>query len=130
MNSVRTYLGSAVLSVAMGAGALAVGVPALAAADDTASLAECSGNRTCTFDGSYTDFLGSRTPGSPREVMSVGARNRLSSWINYTSTGSRFYYNTTGNNDCVPMYANDRASASAGNPDNNQAESWAFTRVC
>lgn len=130
MKSVRAYLGSAVLAFTMGAGALMIGVPALAAADDSAALVDCSGNRTCTYDGSYTSFLGSRTPGSGLENLSAGAQNRLSSWINYTSTGSRFYYNTGGNGTCVPMYANDRASASSSNPDNNQAESWAFTRVC
>lgn len=76
------------------------------------------------------NFLGSRTPGTPLENISVGNRNLLSSWINYSGTGARFYYDTGGNGTCVPMYAHDRASASSSNPDNDQAESWGFTRIC
>jgi len=124
------------LTTVMSVGAFGVAIPALAAPTVTAA-ADCSGNRTCTYKGgvnhdggSYNGFLGSRTPGTTLENISVDNRNRLSSWINYTSTGARFYYNTNGNGTCVPMYANDRASATASNPDDNEAESWAFTRTC
>lgn len=120
----------------MSVGVLGYAIPALASSP-SAQLDDCSGNRTCTFDGgnghdggSYNVFLGSRTPGTREQNISLVNRNKLSSWINYTGTGARFYYQTNGNGTCVPMYANDRATAVDSNPDNDQAESWGFDRIC
>lgn len=126
----RSLLMSLGVSTTMCAGALGFAIPALAASPEVAG-AGCSGNRTCTYvDAGYTNFLGSRVEGTPRENISVDNRNKLSSWINYTSTGARFYYGLNGNGTCVSMYANDSASASSANPDNDQAESWGFNRRC
>jgi hypothetical protein len=125
----RSLLVSLGVSAGLVLGAVGLAAPALAAPGATA--AACSGNLTCTYvNAGYDTFLGSRAPGSGLQDISAGNRNRLSSWINYTSTGARFYYNTGGGGTCVSMGANNRASASASNPDNDQAESWAFTRTC
>lgn len=95
------------------------------------TLTLVSGNRTCTYiDAGYQNLLGSRTPGTTLHDITAPLRNELSSWINFTGTGSRFYYDLNGRGTCVPMYAHDMASASSSNPDNDQAESWAFTRIC
>ncbi len=127
--NVRSLLISFGITTAMSVGALGFAIPALAAPSGT--TADCSGIRTCTYvDAGYVNFLGSRTPGTPQENISFANRDRLSSWINYSGTGSRFYYNLGGNGTCVPMYAHDMASASSSNPDNDEAESWAFTRIC
>lgn len=125
----RSLLVSLGVSAGLVLGAVGLGAPALAA--PAAPAATCSGNLTCTFtDAGYKTFLGSRAPGVGLQDISAGNRNKLSSWINYTDTGARFYYNTGGGGTCVSMGANNRASASASNPDNDQAESWAFTRAC
>lgn len=110
-------------------GAIGLAVPALAA--QTAAEVKCSGSQTCAYyNANYDGFLGDRVPGTGLENILVQNRNKLSSWINNSSTGARFYYNTGGGGKCVSMGANNRASASASNPDNDQAESWAFTRTC
>ena len=130
MTTVRKIAVSSSVIAVMSAGAFGLAVPALA---DQPARITCNGNVTCIFDGyNYTAFLGSRSPGQPLSDISPGARNKLSSWINYTTTGSRFYYNTGGGGHCVSMYAQNRATAHAGdgNPDDNQAESYSFTRTC
>lgn len=128
--NVRSILVSVGVSATMAVGALGFAIPALAATP-AAATAECSGNLTCTFkDAGYTNFLGSRSPGTGQADISPANRNLLSSWINYTGTGSRFYYNTGGGGTCVSMYAHNMASANSSNPDNDQAESWSFTRTC
>lgn len=125
----RSLLVSLGVSAGLVLGAVGLGAPALAA--PAAPAATCSGNLTCTYtNANYEVFLGSRAPNTALENISSGNRNKLSSWINYTSTGARFYYNTGGGGTCVSMGANNRASASASNPNNDQAESWAFTRTC
>lgn len=125
----RSLLVSLGVSAGLVLGAVGLGAPALAA--PAAPAATCSGNLTCTYvNAGYSTFLGSRAPGVGLQDISAGNRNKLSSWINYTDTGARFYYNTGGGGTCVSMGANNRASASASNPDNDQAESWAFTRAC
>ena len=123
-------LGSIGVSAALVVGALGFAVPAFAAPAST--QASCSGNLTCTYvDRGYSNFLGSRGPGVKLENITAENRNKLSSWINYTTTGSRFYYNVDGRGTCVPMYAQSRASAdNSTNPDNDQAESWGFDRSC
>lgn len=112
---------------AMGVGSLGLVFPALASA---AHACDGFGAVTCIYDGSYSSRLGYRSPGSPRENISVVNRNKLSSWINDSGTGARFYYKLDGMGTCVPMYAHNMASASSGNPDNNEAESHAYTRIC
>ncbi len=127
----RSMLLSVGVVGALSAGAFGVVIPALAATP--VPTAACSGNLTCTYaDYNYVTFLGSRSPGSPQQDISLASRNKLSSWINYTSTSARFYYLTGGRGTCVTMGARNRATVHPGdgNPDNDQAESWAFTRGC
>lgn len=132
MTSNKSKLAAVALGAMMAGGTFGAAIPALAA-PPAAEAASCSGNVTCAFDGyNYTYFLGSRSPGTGLQDITSANRNKLTGWINYTTTGSRFYYNTGGFGTCVPMYAQNRATAISGqyNPDNNQAESWAFTRTC
>lgn len=131
MLKVRSAVISLGISGALAAGTFGIAIPALAG--PSLAAASCSGNVTCTYvNYNYEVFLGSRSPGTTLQDISVGNRNKLSSWINYTSTGSRFYYQTGGHGTCVSMYANNRATVHPGdgNPDNDQAESWSFTRTC
>jgi hypothetical protein len=134
--NMRSALLSLGVATAMSAGVVGYAIPALSAPPAPRS-AECSGNRTCVYDGGtgqgagpYTGLLGSRTPGTTLANISVANRDKLSSWENFTSTGARFYYGLNGNGTCVPMYAQDSATAVSTNPDNNQAESHAYTRTC
>lgn len=130
--SIRSVRASLAVGLGLAAVVIGIGAPALAAAPN-AQYVTCPGsgsNVTCEFDHSYTDAIGYRAPGVGLADISSTNRNLLSSWINYTNTGARFYYNTGGTGTCVSMYANNRATASSSNPDNNQAESHAFTRTC
>ncbi len=129
--SPRSMLVSVGVAGALAAGAFGVAIPALAASPVPA--ATCSGNLTCTYaDANYVTFLGSRSPGTGLADISLANRNKLSSWINYTSTSARFYYNTGGGGTCVTMSARNRNTVTPGvyNPDNDQAESWGFNRGC
>lgn len=132
MIEVRRTVRSLAMTAGVAAGALAFVIPATAS--EATSYVNCpGGNVTCAFDGyNYVNSIGYRSPGTALADISLAHRNLLSGWINYTTTGARFYYNTGGLGTCVPMYAQNRATAQAGdgNPDNNQAESWAFTRTC
>ena len=132
MTKPRSLLISLGITTAMATGTLGYVVPALAAPAAPAAAA-CSGNLTCTYvDYNYVTFLGSRSPGTKLQDISAGNRNKLSSWINYTSTSSRFYYSTGGRGTCVTMGARNRATVHPGdgNPDNDEAESWGFDRGC
>ena len=129
--SVRSLVASVAVGAGLAAGIIGVGVPALAATPSASYVTCPGGNVTCEFDGrGYVNAIGYREPGVGLADISSTNRNLLSSWINYTTTGARFYYNTGGNGTCVPMGAQNRASATGSNPDDNQAESHAFTRTC
>lgn len=130
--SFRSLIASLAAGTGVAAGLVGIGVPALAVSPNV-EYVTCPGsgsNVTCEFDGSYVDSIGYRAPGVGLADISPTNRNVLSSWINYTDTGARFYYNTGGTGTCVSMRARAQASASGSNPDNNQAESHAFTRTC
>ncbi|WP_134738753.1 hypothetical protein [Nocardioides sp. 503] len=124
------------VAAAMSVGVLGFAIPALAA-PGVARAESCANNRTCTYaggtnhdGGAYNTLLTVRTPGTGLANMDPGLRNRLSSWKNTSGTGARFFYGLSGNGNCVSMFANDQASASASNPDDNQAESHSYTNRC
>lgn len=128
---IRSVLTTAAISSAMVGGALVVAIPALAA--PAAHNPLCPSNNTCAYvNYNYNGLLGYRRPGTGLANISSANRNQLSSWENLTGTNARFYYNTGGGGHCVNMY--ERSSATVhpgdGNPDNDQAESWAFNGGC
>lgn len=132
--NVRSRLGLlAVTTTLTAAGALTVAVSSASAEQ------ACQANITCVYaggvghdGGSYEVQLGTRSPGTGLANISESNRNRLSSWKNRSNTGARFYYDTTQNGlgTCVSMRAFSQASASVGNPDDNQAEAHAYNRAC
>ncbi len=124
------------VATAMSVGVLGFAIPALGA-QSSAREEPCANNRTCTFaggvnhdGGSYETLLTVRSPGTSLANLDPGLRFRLSSWKNTSSTGARFFYGLGGNGTCVSMFANDQASASVGNPDDNKAQSHSYTRRC
>jgi hypothetical protein len=136
--NIRSAVTTFGITTTMAVVGLGFGVPAIAAPSAPAAAgSDCSNNTTCIYaggvnhdGGSYNTKLGYRSPNTALANISTANRNRLSSWINKSNVGARFYYDTNGNGTCVSMYSNDMASASASNPDDNEAESHAYTRTC
>ena len=134
--NIRPSLSSFVIASAMSVGLLGFAVPALSAPQ--AQRAEtCTNARVCTYaggqnhdGGSYNTLLTVRSAGTTRTDLDVGLQNRLSSWINRTTTNARFFYDTGGNGHCVTMNATDMKSAIASNPDDNEAESHGYNGRC
>lgn len=133
MKNVKSLVISTALAGGLAAATFGFAVPALAGPTGANATTWCPSNNTCAYvDANYNTFMGNRVAGTGLQNISEGNRNRLSSWINNSGTGARFYYGLNGTGTCVPMYANNRATVVPGhyNPDNDQAESWAFTRTC
>ncbi|MEV8373996.1 peptidase inhibitor family I36 protein [Kribbella sp. NPDC056861] len=132
MSTLRNRIGLiAVATATISAGAV------VAASTPAQAEEACYANKICIYaggtghdGGAYNTELGYRAPGVGLANISAGNRNRLSSWKNRSNTGARFYYSLNGSGTCVSMRAFAQASASASNPDDNQAESHAYTRSC
>ena len=127
----RLVTATSAVAGAIATGALALAIPALAAPAVHNPL--CPSNETCAYvNYNYNGLLGYRAPGTGLANISTANRNQLSSWENLTGTNARFYYNINGGGHCVNMYEHDSATVHPGdgNPDNDQAESWAFNGGC
>ncbi|WP_148615412.1 hypothetical protein [Nocardioides rubriscoriae] len=129
--NLSSFVASAVIVSGMGVGAWSA-QPAGAAQNN-----DYCGNRgavTCAYRSpGYLNGLGYRSANVGLADISSANRNALSAWENLTPTGARFYYNLSGRGTCVPMMANSSRTVSSentSNPDNNQAESWAFNGTC
>lgn len=111
---------------------LAVGVFGVGPADAALNNNYCNhGAVTCMYaDAGYLNGIAYHTPGTG--LLNASKNDQLSSWENLTSTGARWYYNSTtdpnGLGPCVPMQAHFNATVHPGdgNPDNDQASSWTF----
>lgn len=114
---------------------LAVGGVSLAA--PSSAEEGCPNNITCTYaggtdidGGAYNTKLTERAPGTVLQNFDQGLRDRLSSWKNNSNTGAKFFKGLGGTGDCASMFANARASASAGNPDSNVNKSHDYRNRC
>lgn len=133
MIKVRKAALSAAVTGVMSATAFGFVLPVLTAhAYDNSQCAGTS-NETCAFDGyDYQYGMGARYAGTAPQNISAAYNDKLSGWINFSSTGSRFHWDTNQGGNCVSMYAHNQATAHAGdgNPNNNRASSWAFNGTC
>ena len=95
-----------------------------------ADASQCPASRVCLFsDSNYVGLLGYRQAGLALTNISSSANDKLTSWINKTSTNARWYVDANGGGGCNNMMSNDE-DAALSFWDDNEASSWATNGKC
>ena len=80
-----------------------------------ADASQCPASRVCLFsDSNYVGLLGYRQAGLALTNISSSANDKLTSWINKTSTNARWYVDANGGGGAIPGVGSGGGGPSGG----------------